>query len=86
MPLTPAQQAQLAELMAAQDAPPHRTRTGVAGVLHAIIDSLSGAVAHRSPGDWLEMAETVEHDLGTPEGGDQPAETEPAAGEQPATI
>jgi hypothetical protein len=81
MPLTPEQQAQLEALQAAAVAPPHRTRTGVAGVLHALIETVSGAVAHRSPDEWLSMAETVEDALGTPEGGGQPAE---APAEAPA--
>lgn len=81
MPLTPEQEAQLAALQQAQNAPPHRTRTGLAGVLHKVIESLSGAVAHRSPQEWLDLAETVEHELGQPESGDQPA----GPGDQPAS-
>lgn len=86
MPLTAAQQAQLAELQAAQDAPPHRTRDGLAGVLHSLIESVSGFVPHRSPQEWEQMAETVEDVAGVPpadqaESGDQPAGGDQAGGE-----
>jgi hypothetical protein len=84
MPLTPEQQAQLAELQAAQDAPPVRTREGLAGVLHALVESVSGLVPHRSPEEWLQLAETVEHVAGAApaeaESGDQPAGGDQASG------
>jgi hypothetical protein len=81
MALTPEQQAQLEALQAAADAPPHRTRDGLAGVLHALIESVSGLVPHRSPQQWLELAETVEQAVGTPpESGEQPAGDQAAGG------
>lgn len=87
MPLTADQQAQLNALLAEQDAPPYRTQTGIAGVLHRLIDSLSGAVAHRSPEEWAQMAETVEQAAGdgggNDESGAQPASAEQAGGEVP---
>lgn len=66
MALTAEQQAQLEALQAEASKPPHRTREGVAGVLHALIETVAGVVAHRSPEDWAQMAETVEQELGTP--------------------
>lgn len=79
MPLTPEQQAQLAALQAEQDAPPHRTREGLAGVLHSLLESVSGLVPHRSPEQWFQLAETIETVAGDvagakAESGDQPAE------------
>lgn len=73
MALTREQRAQLEALQAAENAPPHRTREGIAGVLHALIESARGAVPHRSPEEWDAMAETVEDEHGTPESGDEPA-------------
>jgi hypothetical protein len=78
MPLTADQQAELDALLAAQNAPAHRTRSGLAGVLHALIESASGAVPHRSPEQWTELAELVEELAGDQdaESGDQPAGAE----------
>ena len=49
MALTKEQAAALAELEAQRDAPPVRTTTGLAGILHHLIDVTSGRVAHVSP-------------------------------------
>ena len=64
--LTPEQQAQLDALNAEAARPEPRAETGVAGLLHALIDSASGEVAHRGPDEWAALHRQAE-DLAEPE-------------------
>ena len=67
MALTDAEQAELDRLIAQKVAPEPRTETGVAGVLHALIDSVSGAVAARGPEDWAALHKEAEGTAAKPE-------------------
>ena len=78
MALTADQQALLDALVAKQSEPEPRTETGLAGILHALIDTVSGAVAHRGADSWAELHQQAEQ-LAAP----APAEEAPAA-EAPA--
>lgn len=60
MALTPEQQAQLDALQAEASRPEPRTETGAVGILHALIDSVSGAVAHRSGEAWAALHRQAE--------------------------
>lgn len=60
MVLTPEQQAELAALQEEAKKPEPRTDTGLVGILHALIDSASGVVAHRSDGDWAALQSQAE--------------------------
>lgn len=60
MALTDAEQAELDRLIAEKVKPEPRTETGRVGVLHALIDSASGAVAHRSAEEWAALHKQAE--------------------------
>jgi hypothetical protein len=79
MVLTPEQQAELDSLTAQAALPEPRTETGVTGVLHALIDSASGAVAHRGAEAWAALhtqAEgTAEREAAEPD----PSPSDPAS-------
>jgi hypothetical protein len=60
MALTKEQQALLEALVAKAAEKEPRTETGVAGVLHALIDSASGEAAHRSPEAWAALHSQAE--------------------------
>lgn len=60
MALTEAEQAELARLQAQANAPDPRTGDGLKGVLHTILDVVSGDVAHLGAGAWQELHRTVE--------------------------
>lgn len=82
MALTPAEQAQLDALQAQANAPEPRTTDGLKGVLHTILDVVSGNVPHLASDAWKDLHTVVEfydaeHD------GQVPA-AERDAGEQPA--
>ena len=66
MALTPEQQAQLDALEAEKNKPEPRTDTGVAGVLHVLLDIGSGALAHLGSDAWAALHRTVESELGAP--------------------
>ena len=83
MALTKEQQAQLDELQAQRDAPPVRTTTGLAGILHHLIDVTSGRVAHVAPGVVDELHERVE-DLAGDKPAGQPADDGQGDDETPA--
>lgn len=76
MALTDAEQAELDRLIARKVAPEPRTETGVAGILHALIDSVSGAEAHRGPEAWAALHKQAEALAATPEP-ETPAPAEP---------
>ena len=81
MALTDAEQAELDRLIAQKVAPEPRTDTGAVGVLHALIDSASGAEAHRSPEAWAALHKQAEA-LAAPQAAPGPAPTpvpDPAA-------
>jgi hypothetical protein len=84
MALTPDQQAQLDTLLAEKDAPPYRTSSGIAGVLHHLADVVSGVVAHVSPEQWAAVHDEIEAAAG--DGGDQGDEggAEPGPASSPA--
>ena len=75
MVLTPEQQAELDALQAKAAEPEPRTETGVTGVLHALIDSASGVVAHRAADAWEALHHQAEEtaDGEAAEGGPDPA-------------
>jgi|SRR5580704_13387669 leucyl-tRNA synthetase len=86
MVLSPEQEAQLAELQAQANAPEPRTDTGVKGVLHTLIDVVSGVVPHLGEDAWKALHKQAED-------GDQAAEpaepaqdqaAEPAAAAEPS--
>jgi hypothetical protein len=60
MALTDDQARQLAELQAQRDAPEPRTETGVAGVLHTLIDVVSGTVPHLAGDAWQALHKQAE--------------------------
>ena len=74
MPLTKEQEAQLAELQAEAGKPEPRTETGVAGVLHTLLDVVSGNVPHLAADAWVALHSAVEHELGNQDQAEQPAE------------
>lgn len=78
MALTKQQQDQLAQLEAERDAPPVRTGHGLPGILHALIDLVSGRVAHVSPEVVDELHGQAEELAGAGDGEDQAAGAEPA--------
>ena len=82
MALTKEQADQLAQLEAERDAPPVRTGHGLAGILHTLIDLVSGRVAHISPDVVDELHGQAEELAGG--GEDQAADTEPAVEDQAA--
>ena len=69
MPLTPQQQQQLADLQAEASRPEPRTETGLAGILHTVLDVVSGAVPHLAAETWADLHHQVETSYG-----DQPAD------------
>jgi len=80
MPLTPEQQAQLEALQAEATRPEPRTETGLAGVLHTILDVVSGAVPHLPPEAWGALHSAAEAQAPpVPEPEPEP-EPEPASG------
>jgi hypothetical protein len=79
MVLTPAQQAELEALQAEASKPEPRTETGIAGVLHVLLDVAAGAVPHLAADAWAELHHQVEDHLG-----EQPAE-QPADDDQGAS-
>lgn len=60
MALTPDQQAQLEALQAEANAPPHRTADGLKGVLHTVLDVVSGNVPHLAVDAWDALHAAVE--------------------------
>lgn len=64
MPLTPEQQAQLEALQAESSKPEPRTGSGLAGILHTVLDVVSGAVPHLAADAWTELHHQVESHLG----------------------
>jgi hypothetical protein len=78
MPLTPEQEAQLAALQAEAVRPEPRTETGIAGILHTLIDVASGAVAHLGSDVWAGLHHQAEALA------PQPAEPEPGPEEEAA--
>jgi hypothetical protein len=72
MPLTAAQQAELEALQAEASKPEPRTEGGLAGILHTVLDVVSGAVPHLAADAWAALHHQVEDQYG-----EQPAE--PAA-------
>lgn len=64
MPLSKDQQAELERLQAEAVKPEPRTDTGLAGVLHTVLDVASGVVAHLPKGEWAALHSTVEQELG----------------------
>jgi len=60
MALTEEQAAQLAALEAERDAPEPRTETGLAGVLHTLLDVASGHVPHLSGEAWAALHHEAE--------------------------
>ena len=75
--LTPAEQAQLAELQAKENAPEPRTETGVKGVLHTLIDVVSGKVAHLSDDAWAQLHRQAEGNDGDGQAADASDPAEP---------
>lgn len=55
MVLTPEQQAELDRLNAEAAKPEPRTETGLVGILHALIDSAAGSIAHRGEEAWKAL-------------------------------
>jgi leucyl-tRNA synthetase len=74
MALTEEQAKLLAELQAQQDAPEPRTETGLAGLLHTLIDVVSGRVPHVAPEAWDALHKEAEA-----QAAGAPAEPEPVA-------
>lgn len=74
MPLTKEQEAQLAELQAEQNKPEPRTESGLAGILHSILDVVSGDVAHLPAEAWAALHSQVEQTAG-----DAPSSTSPSS-------
>jgi len=72
MALTEEQQALLEALQAKAAEKEPRTETGLKGVLHAVLDVVSGNVAHLPADAWEVLHSTVEHYDET-----HPAEPEP---------
>lgn len=70
--LSDAERAQLAELQAKENAPEPRTETGVKGVLHTLIDVVSGVVPHLGEDAWQQLHKQAED-------GDQAAAPAPEA-------
>ena len=66
MALSKEQQAQLDALEAVRDAPPVRTEHGLAGILHTLIDLVSGRVAHVAPDVVDELHGQAEELAGEP--------------------
>lgn len=64
MPLTKEQEQQLAELQAEQSRPEPRTESGLAGVLHSVLDVLAGDVAHLPAEAWAALHSQVEQTVG----------------------
>jgi hypothetical protein len=62
--LTPEQQSELEALQAEASKPEPRTETGLAGLLHTVLDVVSGAVAHLPGEAWAALHSQVEHQLG----------------------
>lgn len=60
MALTKEEQAELDALKVKENAPEPRTEDGLPGLLHALIDSVSGTVAHRGAEVWLELHRAAE--------------------------
>jgi len=61
MALTEEQQALLEALQAKAAEKEPRTETGLKGVLHAVLDVVSGNVAHLPADAWETLHATVEH-------------------------
>lgn len=80
MALTPEQQAELDRLQAEAAKPEPRTETGVTGILHALIDTVSGVVAHRGEEAWAKLHSQAE--ALAPQA--ELLEPEPGAGNAPA--
>jgi outer membrane murein-binding lipoprotein Lpp len=78
MPLTPEQEAQLAELQAEQSRPEPRTDSGLAGILHTLLDIVSGAVPHLAADVWAGLHHEVENVAGDK----QAADEQPAADDE----
>jgi hypothetical protein len=83
MALTPQEQAVLEELQRRAAEKPPRTETGIAGLLHTLIDVASGAVAHLGPERWGELHDQAEA-LGTQEAVNADAAERSLAAEEPA--
>lgn len=77
MALTEAEQAELDRLIAQKVAPEPRTETGVVGVLHALIDTASGAAANRSGEEWAALHRQAEK-LAAPVAAEVPVSLPPA--------
>ena len=60
MALTPEQEKQLAELQAEQNKPDPRTESGLAGILHTVLDVVAGDVAHLPADAWAALHRQVE--------------------------
>jgi hypothetical protein len=60
MQLTAEQQAVFDALVAKQAETEPRTETGLVGILHSLIDSASGAVAHRGEDVWAALHHQAE--------------------------
>ena len=76
MALTEEQARVLAELQAQRDAPEPRTDTGLPGILHALLDVVSGAVPHLAGDVWAALHRQAE-DLAAPAAGQQEEPGEP---------
>ena len=60
MALTPEEQAQLEALQAQANAPEPRTTTGLKGILHTVLDVVSGNVPHLAEDAWKALHTAVE--------------------------
>jgi leucyl-tRNA synthetase len=85
MPLTPDQEKQLAELQAEQARPEPRTETGLAGILHTVLDVVSGAVPHLAAETWAQLHSQVEGNFGEQQPAEQPAPDEGQAADDSGT-
>ena len=82
MALTDEQAKVLADLQAQRDAPEPRTETGLAGLLHTLIDVVAGRVPHVAPEVW-DALHTEAEAQAVPEA--EPAEAaEPVSETEPA--
>lgn len=84
MPLTKDQQAELERLQAEQAKPEPRTESGLAGLLHTVLDVVSGTVAHLPGEVWADLHSTVESELGAKDAApadEAPADEAPADGQ-----
>lgn len=81
MALTEEQEAQLAALLEQRAAPEPRTETGLAGLLHVLLDVVSGAVPHLAPEVWAVLHKQAEA-LAEPPAAAEPEQEPPAGTEQ----